>query len=136
MSGFNQKDAALKVTKTLPASNTTGYSSGLDLGHGLKGDFLANAEVLISLAAVATGELADAATHKVSLQHDDDSAFGTVADLYADILTQTGAGGAGAAATTVQVRLPVDVKRYIRLKIVKSDNHDASAKSATMELVL
>ncbi|MGC4004692.1 MAG: hypothetical protein QM811_16860 [Pirellulales bacterium] len=85
---------------------------------------------------LAVGVLADAATMKWSIQHDDDPAFGTVADLFADVLVQTGAGGAGAAAATKRIPLPTNVKKNIRLKGVKSGSGDASGSTATLELKL
>lgn len=133
--GFGVQDASLKVEKTLPASNTTAVSPAIDLGHGLKGDFLAPCELLISVEAVATGQLGNAATHTFEVEHDTDSAFGTTASIMKSVLVQTGAGGAGAAATSVRVRLPVDVKRYVRVKVTKSDNVDASAKKYYAQLV-
>lgn len=133
--GFGVIDAALKVTKALPASNTTAVTDGIDLGHGLKGDFLANAELLISVEAVATGLLGNAATHKFSVEHDTDPAFGTAVPLALEILTQTGAGGVGAAAASTRFRLPVDVKRHVRVKCTKSDNVNASTKTFSAQLL-
>lgn len=133
--GFAIQDAGLKVEKTLPASNTTAVSPTIDLGHGASGDFLADCELLISVEAVATGLLGDAATHKFSVEHDTDPAFGTAAALALEVLVQTGAGGAGAAATSARFRLPVDVKRYVRVKVTKSDNVNASAKKFYAQLL-
>jgi hypothetical protein len=79
--------------------------------------------------------LPNSETVKYTVQHDDDSAFGTVADLYPDVLTQTGAGGAGAAAASKRYAIPVDCKRYIRVKAVNSGAGNASAKSLTHELL-
>lgn len=133
--GFAVQDASAKVTKALPASNTTAVSSGIDLGHGAYGDFLANCEVKLSVDAVATGQLANAATHTFIIEHDTDPAFGGATTLMSSVLVQTGAGGAGAGAASAQVRLPVDVKRYIRAKVTKSDANDASGKNFYLQLL-
>jgi hypothetical protein len=134
--GFAVKDTALKVTKALPNGAATVYSDGIDLGHGTKGDFLAEVEVKISAPALTTGQQPDAKTLTYTIQHDDAAAFGTVADLYPGVIVQLGAGGAGAAAATFTARLPVDVKRYVRVKAVGSATGDASAASLTFEVLL
>ena len=134
--GFAVKDALLKVTKALPNGAATVYSDGIDLGHGGKGDFLANAEVKISAPALTTTQQPDAKTLTYTIQHDDAAAFGTVADLYPGVIVQLGAGGAGAAAATFTARLPVDVKRYVRVKAVGSATGDASAASLTFEVLV
>ena len=131
--GYAVKDEALKVTKALPNGAATVYSDGLDLGHGSRGDFLAAADFKVSAPALTTAQLPDTKTMTYSVQHDDDPAFGTAADLYPSVLVQTGAGGAGAAAATFTCRLPVDVKRYVRVKAVNSGTGDASGASLTFE---
>jgi hypothetical protein len=48
----------------------------------------------------------------------------------------TGAGGAGAAAVIRKVRLPSDVRQYIRAKVaVDAAGGNNTAKSLTMALV-
>lgn len=131
---FGVKDASLSVTKALPNGANTIYTDGIDLGHGSKGDFLANCELLIEAPLLVVGDLANAATMKYSIQHDTDSAFGSAVTLLPDVLTQTGAGGVGAAAATKRVRLPSDVNRYVRVMAVNSGAGDASDKSVTVGL--
>jgi len=129
------KDAALQNSRALPNGAATVYSTGIDLGLTSRSDFVAGCELLIEAPAIVVGNLADAATMKWSIEHDTDPAFGTTTPLETDALTQTGAGGAGAAAASARVGLPSDVKRYVRLKGVKSGAGDASATSATLSLV-
>jgi hypothetical protein len=136
MGGFLRADANLKNTRALPNGAATVYSSGIETGNSSRGDFLADCELLLTVPALATGVLGDAATVKYSLQHDDDPAFGSPVALEDDIITQTGAGGAGAAGTSKRFRLPTNVKKNIRLKVVKSASGDASGSSATLELLL
>lgn len=129
------KDALLKVTRALPSGAATVNSTGIDLESSPRANNL-GLEVEISAPGVTTGMLGDAATLRYKLQHDTDAAFGTATDIYGtDVLQQTGAGGAGAAAATKRVGLPSDCKRYIRLVVTKSATGDASSVSATMELV-
>ena len=131
---FLMVDANLTVTKALPNGAATIYTDGIDLGHGSRGDFLADVELYISAPALATGVMGDGKTMKYSVQHDTDPAFGTAAVLYTDVITQTGAGGAGCAAATVSVRLPVDVNRYVRVRAVGSATGDCSTSSVTASL--
>lgn len=135
--GFSMRDATLKVTKALPNGAATTYSAGIDLGKGTYGDHLADCEILITAPALTTTELGDTQTIAYSIEHDTDSAFGTTATItgFASIITQTGAGGAGAAGTTARLRLPTSVKRYIRLKQVKTGASDASTSSGTLEVL-
>ena len=51
------------------------------------------------------------------------------------IITQTGAGGAGAAAASKRFRLPTDCQRYVGVKVTKSASGDASSLSATLSLL-
>lgn len=132
---FTVRDAQLKQTKALPSGASSVYTDGFDLGHGSKGDFLADVELLISAPALAVGQLANGSTMKYSVQHDTDPAFGTAVVLHTDVITQTGAGGVGAAAATQSVRLPVDVNRYVRIRVTNSAAADASAAAVTAELM-
>ena len=71
---------------------------------------------------------------KYTVQMDDNANFNSPTDLYPDVLTQTGAGGAGAAAATKRLALPSNVETFIRLKIVKSSAGDASGLNAELYL--
>lgn len=130
------RDALLTATKALPNGAATIYTDGIDLGHGAKGDHLATCELYIEAPALVVGDLANGETVKYSIQHDTDSAFGSATSVEDDVLTQTGAGGAGAVAATKRFRLPVDVKRYVRVKAVNSGAGDASDKSVTVSLLM
>jgi hypothetical protein len=133
--GYAVKDALLKATKALPNGAASIYSDGIDLGHGSRGDFLASAEFKVSAPALTTAQLPDTKTMTYTVQHDDAAGFGTVADLLTAVIVQTGAGGAGAAAATFTLRLPVDVKRHVRVKATNSGTGDASGASLTFEVL-
>jgi hypothetical protein len=133
----NVRDAKLIVTKTLPASTTAVVSDAIDLEHVAAGrDFEDNMEVLLSAPLLTITELPDTKTMTYKLEHDDDVAFGGAANVYgSDLIVQTGATGGSAAAVTKRVRLPSDVKRYVRAKATPSGSGtgDCSGKSMTVE---
>jgi hypothetical protein len=112
-------------------------TDGIDLGQSAQGDWRSHCgELLIEAPALAVGQLANGETMKYEIFHDTDSAFGSEVSLYGTPnLTQTGAGGAGAAAATKRVALPSDVKRYVRLKATNSDALDCSGADMTLSLV-
>lgn len=133
---FLLKDNLLKVTEALPNGAADVTSDAIDLGHGANGDFLAGAELLITAPALVVGDLANAATMKYDIIHSDNADLSSPSTLVTAAITQTGAGGVGAAAATYYWRPPVDVKRYIGVKATNSGAGDASDKSFTAELVL
>ncbi len=129
------KDELLSVTKELPNGAATTVSDGIDLGLSTQATFCCG-EVLIEAPALATADLGDAATIKYEVYHAASSDFSDEASLYGTPqLTQTGAGGAGAAAATKRVALPTNVSRHIRVKATNSAAGDASDKSFTVSLV-
>lgn len=132
------KDNLLKGTRALPAAAGATVDGGaIDLGHGSKGDFLVPCEVKITAPAVNTTMAPDTRTFKYSLIHSDNADLSSPTVLLADLMTQTGAGGAGAVTNNVTVALPVDVKRYIGVRVVSgASTADASAVSATIELLM
>ena len=129
------KDYGMKVTKTLPASDTVANSAGIDLGHDATGRVPLGTEILIEAPALAVGELGNGNTMIYAVQMDTDSAFGSPTSIYGTVLTQTGAGGVGAAAATKRVALPSDCERYIRVTATADTNLDASAKSMVVNVL-
>ncbi len=131
--GLAQIDNALSPSVALPASATSAYTAGIDVGRKSSRDQIPPCELKIVAPALAVGQLANGSTMKYTVQHDDDSAFGTVATLLPDVITQTGAGGVGAAATSITLGLTADAKRYVRLKITNSAAADASGATAQLQ---
>lgn len=131
---FNLADTQTKVTKALPNGAATVASDGIDLGLSTRSNFAAQVELVINAPALATGDLGDADTMIYDVYHDDAAGFGTESLLFDNVITQTGAGGAGAAAVEKRLKLPSNVKRYIRVKATNSDAGDASDKSFTAQL--
>jgi hypothetical protein len=136
--GFAVKDAQLKNTRALPAAaSSTVDGAAIDLGHGSLGDFLANAELKVTAPAVTTTMAPDTRTFTYSVIHSDNADLSAASVLYSSVIVQTGASSAGAATASVTVALPVDVKRYVGVRIVSGvSTTDASAVSATAELLL
>jgi len=132
------KDAQVKNTRALPAAaSTTVDGAAIDLGHGSFGDFVASMELKLSAPAVTTTMAPDTRTFTYSIIESDSSNLGTPSIIHSAVIVQTGAGGAGAAAADVTVRLPVNVKRYVGVRIVSgASTADASAVSATLEALL
>lgn len=132
----NIRDAALVFTRALPNGAATVYSATpLNLELTSRADFIVGHDLIIEAPACNTTQLPDTQTLKYSIEHDSDPAFGSAVALYPDVLTQTGASGAGCAAVSKRVALPSDVKSYVRLKIVKSGAGDASAAIAQFALL-
>jgi hypothetical protein len=132
--GFANRDARITKTKPLPAAaSSSTMTDGIDTGKGAFGDQVADFEFLLTIPALTTTMLPDTRTATYIIEHDTDAAFGTVATLNVGSVVQTGAAGAGAAATSHRFRLPTDAKRYIRAKCtLGASTTDSSAVS--MEL--
>lgn len=125
-------DIALQVTGAYPAQNTTKNFTAIDLEQVLPDVAAEHFEV--QLSTPATPSLADGQTITFTLQDSaDNSSFAAIGGLATFV--RTGAGGAGAAASTENYRLPSDVRRYIRMSVVTSATAgDNTAVSPTMKL--
>lgn len=132
--GLKRFDASLSTTKALPNGAATVKSSAFDLKLGSKGDLLSDVEVRIEAPALVVGDLADTKTMTYDVIHGDAADLSDSAVLLGAVLVQTGAGGAGAGAANVQMRLPVDVKRYVGVQATNNAAGDASDKSMTVKL--
>lgn len=127
-------DAALKVTKALPNGAASVTSDFIDLGNSSNGEFVAHCELLIELPAQVTGVLGDAATIKCDVLTSDSADGSNPTTIAATVLTQTGAGGAGAAAISARFRLPTNCARYVGVKATKSAAGNASGTSMSVSL--
>jgi hypothetical protein len=136
MTAFALRDNTLKTTRALPsgASSVT-QAAGFDVGNSSRGDLLANAELLISAPALAVGQLANGSTMKYDVVMSVNSDLSSPTIIAKEVLVQTGAGGAGAAAATARFRLPTNCARYVGVKATNSAAADASAASLTSELL-
>ena len=113
-------DALLTQTKTLPNSEASVNSTGFDLGtQSGQQTFPPGVELLVKACA----------GHRRARRCGHDDLHGTARglvrllgrhDLAGSVIVQTGAGGAGAAATEARVTLPGNVKRYLRVRATNS----------------
>lgn len=128
-------DNELTETRALPNGAAAVTGAAIDLGTSVNGDFVANCEAKISAPALVLGDLANGDTMVYDLITSASSNLGTPTTLVAGAITQTGAGGAGAAAATWNGKLPNDVLRYVGLRATNSGAGDASDKNATLQLL-
>lgn len=133
--GQNVRDALLKATRALPASTAAVTSTAIDTGTGTGGSQLADVELLLSAPAVSTGQLPDTKTFTYAIIHSDNSDLSSPSTLFSAVITQT--GSTGAAAATKRFGLPTDTKRYVGFTITPSASGtgDASAATATLEVL-
>jgi hypothetical protein len=131
--GFKVKDAQLKGTLALPTGASSVHGAAIKLDNGSRDQFCADVEWLVTAPALVVGKLANGSTmvYDVITSPNSDGSSPTV--IYPGVITQTGAGGVGAAAATKTVRLPLDVTGYVGLQVTNSAAADASAVSATIE---
>lgn len=137
---YNVQDASASLSLALPnaASTTVNSAAGFDTGETTAlavqpGSF----EFLLTAPALSTTILPDTRTMTYSVIAADDAAMSVnVTVLILGLITQTGAGGVGAAAATARYRLPSVCQRYIGLRITSgASTTDASAKTATLNPV-
>jgi len=107
----NQQDQNYVSTVTLLAAGAN--TAAFDLEQAVGGDV---ERVVFELAgpALTTAQLTDAKVVTYALQDSADGSSWAAVDP-AISTTQTGAGGAGAAAKTVRFRLPANTRRYVRI---------------------
>lgn len=132
------RDAGLKVTKALPNGAASVTSDAIDTGKtSTSGHQPGEVEYLLSAPALVVGDLANGETMKYDVVTGDSSDLtSSPTTLVTAAITQTGAGGVGAAAATYRFRPPTNAKRYIGFKATNSGAGDASDKSGTFEALL
>jgi len=130
---FSRRDASLKKTKALPSGASSVYSDPINMESGSKGAVLVDGEFLITAPAAAVGELANTETLVYFLQDAPSDSWGSARALSGTLITQTGAGGAGAAAQTRRFRPPTDCQKYVRLGCTKTGG---TGNASTMTVIL
>ena len=128
-------DGQLKQTIALPTGASAVTSPAIDTATTVNGDQVAEFEVLVSAPAVTVGMLSNTNTIVYDLIQSVNADLSSPTTLIAGLLTQTGAGGAGAGAATKRAGIPTDSSRYLGLKATKSVAGDASSVSATIQLL-
>ena len=120
------KDALLKQTIALPAAGAVSYSSPIQIDGGSVG-------MVVSVSVDALTAIVDEKSVTVNIQESDseNSGYENISELSAIVSV----GDTGAPAQTVEVCLPPNPKKYIRLKCaVESGGGDNTAKNATLEI--
>jgi len=129
----NIRDAALKVTKACPAAGANHNTDTIDLGCKNPGASVESFEVEIAIPALPSLEADKTLTVKLQ-DSADNTTFADVEQLASVVVT--GVSTSGSAASTVVVRLPSDVKRYIQANLaVASSGGDNTAKSVVVSLL-
>lgn len=131
---YQVQDANLIKTAALPNGAAATQTTGIDLELTVRSDLVAACELVISAPALTTGELPDGQTITYSVETDDNSGFSSAKVINGNAGVQTGAGGVGAAAQELRVRLPSNCERHVRVKATKTGAANASAKSMTVAL--
>ena len=132
-------DGQLTRTIAMPTGASAVTTAGIDLEQNVTGDFAANAELLFTAPALTTAMLADAATVIYAIVTgatvDGSGVIQSPTVVANAVLTQTGAGGAGAATASRRFKFPTDVQRYVGVRATKSASGDASSVSLRAQLV-
>jgi len=129
----NIRDAALKVTKACPAAGANHNTDTIDLGCKNPGASVESFEVEIAIPALPSLEADKTLTVKLQ-DSADNTTFADVEQLASVVVT--GVSTSGSAASTVVVRLPSDVKRYVQANLaVASSGGDNTAKSVVVSLL-
>src|SRR4029077_4618434 len=119
-------------TRVMPsAASTTVDGAIIDLKHGSFGDFVADCDFKLSAPAVNTTMAPDTRTFTYSIIHSDNADLSSPTIINSACIVQTGAGGVGAATANITWGPPVDVHRYIGVRVVSgASTADASSVSA------
>jgi hypothetical protein len=122
------QDAALTVSKALPAAGASNTCDAFEIGNG---DSVEQAELEVSTPTLAA--LADDKSLTFELVTGSTSSPSTVLQR---IHVLTGAGGAGVAATTKRVRIPSNADKYIAVKCTEDGSGgDVTGSSYTVKLL-
>lgn len=131
-------DANYIKSTALPASAATVHGASLDLGDAVSGIPYVTTETvnfqIVAPALSSAPKIADSGTVTYTIEDSaDNSSFTAISSLAT--LVQTGAGGVGAAGTTLTVKLPPSTRRYVRVSATTATSPgDLSTASYTVQL--
>ena len=127
----NTQDASLTETATIPATAVDAFTADINLGTNSKAFRTEEHELEIAFPAFTVGQLANTQTvTAVVLNGAAASPTGTALGISRVV---TGAGGAGAPATSFRVRLPAATLQYLRVKFTPSTT--GAGGTATVRLL-
>ncbi|WP_373649019.1 hypothetical protein [Schlesneria sp. DSM 10557] len=132
-------DGLLTKSIAMPTGASAVTTPGIPLDQTANGDFVAFCELEFTAPALTTGMLGDAATVIYAIvtgaSVDANGVIQSPTVIANAVLTQTGAGGAGAATSKKRFRLPTDVVGYVGVRATKSASGDASSVSLVAKLL-
>lgn len=133
------KDVALQVTRALPSGAVSVTpAAGIDLGPVTsQGQFAPqpHGELLLEAPVLTVTELPNAATVIYDIIESANSDLSAPTVVCTAIMTQLGAGGAGAAAASVRYRPKMGCARYYGFKATGVAATLAATKTGTMSYV-
>lgn len=136
MAAYNLKDAALKVTKALPAGAASTTSDAINTVKTSRGTQPGDMELLLTYPALLLAALPDTKTMSYSIVCSDNADLSSPTVIAPNIAVQTGeTANASAAGGTFRYRIPADGKAYWGAKATGVATVDGSASSMTLELV-
>ena len=137
--GENLRDAALKITKALPAGAVTVTSDAIDTGNKTAWAHQpADVEYLLSAPTLTITELPNTKviTYNIVTGATSDLTSSPTT-LIAGCIVQTGATGSSAAAATYRFKLPAAAQQFVGFTAVGNDaTVAASDASATLEALV
>jgi hypothetical protein len=127
----NLEDSSVNVSATLPTGTASANTGSIRLASS-SGVNLTNVDYSAELPAQLTAGLPDGVKLTVDIKYSANADLSSPATLYPGFIVQTGAGGAGAAATSKKFRIPSDISGYLFASVTGS----ASTNAATGSLAL
>lgn len=143
---FDRRDANLRVVVALPAQGAVVSSNAIDLGNETAPLLGTESDVLFEIPALPT-YTATAGSFSFVLQDSADNvSFASVSQneiggMFTGVTTSTltfamaGVATTGRAPTRVRFRLPLRVRRYLRVQITANASTGAVTGDATMQMV-
>ena len=135
MTARTMRDALKKVTKALPNGAAAVTSDAIDLENTSRADEVRDIELLLSAPALNVTEQPNSKMMIYDIIYSANSDLSSPTTYMAAAITQTGAGGVGAAAATKRIKLPSDAARYWGAKATGSAAGNATTASMTLELL-
>lgn len=130
------KDAALKVTKALPAGAASTTTDGLNTDVSARGEQPGNMELLLTYPALTLAELPDTKTMSYSIICSGNADLSSPTVIFPNVVVQTGAtANATCPGGEFRIRLPSNGAQHWGVKATGVSTVDGSAKSMTAEFV-
>lgn len=130
------KDAALKLTVTLPNAANTTSNGAIDLGATVPFPVTEKIQARVSITA-AVGANNKNVNLRLMESNESNANFTNIAELANPILRSVDNNGAGHSASNVVVQLQPSQKRYLKLVALgEANGGDSSNGTATLEILV